>query len=262
MFRFLVRLFAVVGLLVVLLAVGAGIAAYQVLTAERPVPERIVLELDLDRGLVEDVPADPVAEILFGRETTMRDLVDTLDRARRDPRVRGLVARLGGDRFSLAQAQELRAAVERFRDSGRFAVAFADTFGELGPGNVSYYLASGFAEVWLQPVGMVGLTGLSAEVPFLRDTLDMVGLTPALDHREEYKSFSNTFTERDLTPAHREMMESMVEELTGQLVAGIAGGRSLPREAVTALIDRAPLLDREAVEAGLVDRLGYLDEVR
>jgi protease IV len=262
MFRFLVRLFAVVGLLVVLAAIGLGALYWRMAERGPAVPDRIVLDLDLDRELIEHVPADPLAEILFGRETSLRDVVDALDRARSDPRVAGVVARLGADRFDMAAAQELRQAVLRFRESGRFALAYADSFGEFGPANSAYYAATGFDEIWMQPVGIWGVTGIAAQVPFLNEALERFGLRPEMEQRREYKSFANTFTETGFTEAHRAMTESLVEDLTGQLVATIAEGRGLAPEQVAGLIDRAPLLDREALEARLLDRLGYRDEVR
>ncbi len=82
------------------------------------------------------------------------------------------MARIGQAPGGLAQIQELRDAVAAFRTSGKRAVAFAETFGEFGPGNGAYYLASAFGEVYLQPSGDVSLTGLLAEVPFVRGTLD------------------------------------------------------------------------------------------
>ena len=62
--------------------------------------------------------------------------------------------------------------MRRFRAAGKFAIAYADTFGELGSGNEGYYLATAFDRIELQPVGLVGLTGLGAEVPLARELLD------------------------------------------------------------------------------------------
>jgi protease-4 len=262
MYRFFVGLFAIIGLIVVLVAGSAGYLLYRSLGQEEALPEAIVLDLDLDRSLIEDVPADPILGPLLGRETSLRDIVDALDRGRRDPRVKGVIARFGGDQISYAQAQELRAAVERFRAAGRFAVAFSESFGELSPGDRSYYLASGFDEIWLQPVGMVGLTGVNAQVPFARGTLDELNLQPQLKQRKEYKSFMNSITEHGFTEPHREMMEALVGDLTEQLVAGVAAGRKLEPAAVHSLIDRGPFLDREAVDAGLIDHLGHYDAAR
>jgi protease-4 len=262
MYRFFVGLFAIIGLIVVLVAGSAGYLLYRSLGQEEALPETIVLDLDLDRSLIEDVPADPILGPLLGRETSLRDIVDALDRGRGDPRVKGVIARFGGDQISYAQAQELRAAVERFRAAGRFAVAFSESFGELSPGDRSYYLASGFDEIWLQPVGMVGLTGVNAQVPFARGTLDELNLQPQLKQRKEYKSFMNSITEHGFTEPHREMMEALVGDLTEQLVAGVAAGRKLEPAAVHSLIDRGPFLDREAVDAGLIDHLGHYDAAR
>ncbi|WP_207478275.1 signal peptide peptidase SppA [Arenibaculum pallidiluteum] len=258
MIRFIVRLFALIGLLVVLAIVGGGYWIYQRLEDRPDLPESIVLQLDLDKALAERAPDDPFG--LLRRETSLRDVVEALDRAARDPRVKGVAARIGGDQFGLAEAQELRAAVGRFRAAGRFAIAYSETFGEFGPGNVSYYLASAFDEIWLQPVGMVGLTGMVAQVPLARGALDKLAVVPELGKRAEYKTFANTFTETGLTPAHRQMMEELVGDLTGQLVSGIADGRRMGADALRVLLDRGPFLDREAVEARLVDRLGYPDE--
>src|ERR687891_328044 len=152
-------------------------------------------------------------------------------------------------------------AVCDLRDHGKFAVAWAETFGEFGNGSVAYLLATSFEEVWLQPSGDVGFTGVAVEVPFLRGALDKAGITPQLARRHEYKSAANTFTEREFTAAHREATERVVASVTEQLVAMVAANRNLDPDHVRGLMDGAPLFAREALEAGLVDRLGYRDDV-
>jgi protease-4 len=161
----------------------------------------------------------------------------------------------------LARAQELRDAVRAFRSHGKLTVAWAETFGELAGGSVPYYLATGFDEIWLQPSGDVCLTGVAMQVPFLRAALARAHITPQLAQRHEYKNVANVFTERGFTAPHREATERVVGSLTEQLVDGIAEGRTLDTGEVRALVDRAPLFASEALEAGLVDHLGYRDEV-
>ena len=106
---------------------------------------------------------------------------------RGDPRVAGILVRLAETEHGLAVAQELRDAVRRFRAGGKFAIAYADTFGELGSGNEGYYLATAFDEIELQPVGLVGLTGIAAQVPFARDLLASLGVRFEVLRRAEYK---------------------------------------------------------------------------
>ena len=136
------------------------------------VPARTVLEIDLERPLAEYVPRDPLASLLQSRRVLLRDVLEALERAKRDDRVVGLVARIGQAPLGLAQIQELRDAIADFRGGGKRAIAFGEAFGEFGPGNGAYYLATGFAEIYLQPSGDVGVTGILAEAPFLRGTLD------------------------------------------------------------------------------------------
>ena len=95
---------------------------------------------------------------------------------------------LGCGQIADAHLQEIRDAVMRFRESGKPAYAFAETFGEFGPGNGGYYLATAFDRIYLQPSGDVGLTGMIYESPFVRGLLDKLHVTPQLDQRMEYKN--------------------------------------------------------------------------
>ncbi len=225
------------------------------------VPARTLLEIDLQRPLAEYVPPDPLAGLLQSRRMLVRDVLDSLDRAKTDDRVVGLVARIGQSPMGLAQLQELRDAIADFRTSGKRTIAFGEAFGEFGPGNGAYYLATSFAEIYLQPSGDVGVTGLLAEAPFFRGTLDKLGIVPRFSARGEYKNAVNTFTEYRFTAPHREATERLITSQFDQIVRGIATARGLPEDGVRAIVDRAPLSAEEALEARLVDGLAYRDEV-
>ncbi|MGH7114600.1 MAG: signal peptide peptidase SppA, partial [Stellaceae bacterium] len=157
--------------------------------------------------------------------------------------------------------QQVRDAIAAFRAKGKFAIAFADSFGEFGGGTRPYYLASAFDRIWLQPMGSVGLTGLYSDAPFAKGTLDLLGIVAEFDHRGRYKTAANILSETQMTPPGREQVEDLLSSLGGQIVDGIAEGRRLSPQTVRALIDRGPLLAGEALQAKLVDHLGYRDEV-
>lgn len=224
-------------------------------------PSRILLEADFERPIEEYMPDQPITKAFGGDEPTTRDVIDALDRASKDDKVAGLVARLGAVPMGMAQIQEIRDAVLRFRASGKPAVAWAETFGEFGAGNGAYYLASAFDQIYLQPSGDVGLTGLMYESPFIKGLFAKLDVVPRMDHRYEYKNAMNFYTESKYTDPHREAMKKLMDSQFGQMVAGIAKGRKLSETQVRSVFDEGPYLGQQAVDAKLVDGLLYRDEV-
>lgn len=252
------RAFLTIGGLLVL-TIAAGLVAR--FLGAGGLPAHTILEVNLETEYPESIPDDPFSSVLGSGRITLHDLVNTIDRAASDDAVVGMTARIGAARLGLAQIQEIRDAVRRFRGKRKFAVAFSETFGEVGYGNSAYYLASAFEEIWLQPSGDVWLTGLVLESPFIRGTFDKLGIRPSFGQRHEYKNAMNFYTDTKFTAAHREATEKLKDSIFSQMVKGIAEGRRLSAEEVRALVDRAPYLGQEAVEAKLVDRLGYRDEL-
>jgi len=258
--RFVLGFFTLIGIMTMLAFVGIGVVVWRLAASGPSLPGTIVLSAELSSGLAEGAGQDPVSELVFGGETTLRDFLDALERAGSDPRVKGLYVRLGGDTLGLARCQEVRDAVRDFRAKGKFAIAYTESFGESGPGTRPYYLATAFDEIWLQPLGSLGLIGLHSQIPFLRGALDRLGILPSFNTREEYKTATNSLTETAMTPPQREEVEDLLRATSGQIVRGIASARNLSEAEVTALIDRGPLLAGEALTARLIDRIGYRDE--
>jgi len=221
----------------------------------------LILELDLSEGIAEEPPGDMVATVLTMRRPRLADVLDGLRRAGADDKVRALVVKIGGRRIGLARVQELRSAIAGFRRSGKATVAWAETYGEFGPGNAAYYLATAFGRVWVQPSGDVGLTGLSLEQWFLRGTLDKLGLEYEVGKRHEYKNAADRFTEQGFTGPAREALEQLASSLTGQITEAVAERLAIPTAKARELIDNGPYVAGEALELGLVDALGYRDEV-
>ncbi len=259
--KFVVGSLAVIGALALLaLFFVAGFGLLSQLAKPR-VPGKTILEANFESALVEHAPETPFGDLLEDPPATLRDVVEALERASDDDRVVALVARVGAAPIGLAQLQEIRDAVLRFRESGKPAVAYAETFGEFGPGNGAYYLASAFDEIYLQPSGDIGLTGFRYESMFLRGTLDKLGVKPRMDQRHEYKNAMNSLTEKRYTPAHRQAMQSLLDSRFSQMVRGLAEARGVEEAEIRQLIDRGPFLGQESVDAGLVTGLKYRDEV-
>ncbi len=255
--RFLFRLCAVIGFLVILAGLaGAGVFLWVKFSAPG-VASNTVLTLDLPGTLPDSPPQKGLAALLEGQQQSLGDVLNALERGRADPRVKGLMLRIGGGEFGLAQIQELRDAIRDFRAKGKPVFAYSDSYGEFESGTAAYYLASSCDEVWLQPLGLLSLVGLRAEEPFFRGSLDKLGVAPRFDKREDYKTAMNMLTETSMTPAQREETTSLLTSLRGQIAAGIAEGRNLDPATVGDLIDKGPYLAQEALDNHLVDHVGY-----
>ena len=220
------------------------------------VPGGCILEANLQSVPPETAGFDPVRLVTgAGRPLLLRDAVAAIHRAAGDDRVAGLIARVQLSAAPPAAVQELREAISAFA-AAKPSLAWAETF----PGTLSYYLASAFGEVWMQPSGTVGLIGFATNALFLRDALDKAGIEAQFVARGQYKSAANMFTKDRYTDAHREADTGLVESLRAQVWQGIAESRKLEPADLDALADRAPLLRDDAVSAGLVDRIGFRDE--
>lgn len=263
--RFFVGFFAVVG--IVAFVGFLGIVALTVTLVKHartapPLAQSIVLTADLTGGLGDKADADAMSRLLFGDSATLRDFVDAIDRAADDPRVKSLYVELGDDSLGLAKTQQVRDTIARFRAKGKFVVAFADTFGEGGPGTRPYYLATACNEIWLQPLGEVGLTGLRSETPFFKGLFDKLGIVADFEHREEFKTAMNSLTETQMTAPQREEIEGLLTSIWGQISGDIATARKIAPETLATLVDNAPLSATDAQKAGLIDWIGYRDQAQ
>jgi protease-4 len=220
----------------------------------------VVLEIDLDRGLLEDPPAGAMSAVRAWGSPRLQSVVDGLRAASGDSEVRGLIVRVGAHSPGFAVVQALRNAVADFAASGRPTVCFAESFGELSQSMAGYLLATACDTIFLQPSGAVAIGGVSASAVYLRDALDRLGVQPEMDRRHEFKSAADTFVSRDMTEPNREMLAQVVSSLADHSLGAVGAGRGLDPAAVARAVAESPVPAMRALEFGLVDRLGYADD--
>ena len=248
--------FALIGLAVIA-SFSLLVLMYISVSRGPSVPSSASLVLRPDGGLPELPPDDVVGQFFGGDSDSVRTLVESLERAKEDPRITSVLLRPGAlDLPYWAKVQELRDAVKDFRESGKPVIAFLE-FG----GDREYYLASAADRVYLLPSSPLDLTGVASYEIFLRGALDKLGVQPDFLRIGEYKTAPSQLTEKEMTPAHREMTESINRDTYDRLVKGIAESRELTESDVRALMDRGPLLASEAVAGKLVDGVAYEDEL-
>ena len=257
-----VVVFALIGVLFVLgiLAIGAAWRSLPGI-AVAPPPASMVLTFDLADGLSEAAADSPFSFAgLGGKSVTMLDAVRGIEAASKDSRVKVLLLHLGSGDLDIARAQELGDAVAEFRKSGKFVLAFAESFGEGGNPGSHYLLATAANEIWLQPSGDLELTGAAVQSPFFHSLFDKLGIVARMDRREEYKGALDSLLADSMTAPVRANMQALVDSWVDQMAAGIARNRHLDPKLARQLIDQGPYGAPAAKTAGLVDATRYWDE--
>ncbi len=249
-------IFTLLGVALFISIVGfAGL--YLLFGREPSVPDHATLVLRVGGDLAEVSPTDVVGYFRGVKAPTVRSIVDSLHKAKVDARVRAVLLKpTGFDSPFWGKVQEIREAVLDFRKSGKPIYAYLEYGGDR-----EYYLATAADKVFLMPSASLDLEGVATYELFLRGTLDKIGAYPDLHHIGDYKTYTNTFTEKGFTPAHREMDESMNRDLYEQIVRDVADGRRKSEAEVRRLIDEGPFLPEDALHAGLIDDVQYEDQV-
>lgn len=222
-------------------------------------PEQTGLRLDLDTVLYEARPTDFMTALTFGDSPTVADVVGGLERAAKDPKIKLLFARLTATNMSLAQVQEVRAAVKAFSAAGKKTVVYAPTLGETGGGLSAYYLASAFDEIWLQPTGGVGTAGIFLETPYLRKALEKIGIRPSFESRYEYKTGADAVSKEKMSAPERKNLTALMNGFIDQIASDVAASRNIPAERAKKILTSGPYNAREALKLKLVDRVEYVD---
>jgi len=220
----------------------------------------LLLEMDLTELPAEVDSDDPLARLRARGRPQLRSILRALHEAAADRHVVGLIAKVGGA-LPWATMQELRLGVRAFAASGKPTFAWAESFGEGSGDMAAYVLATGFDTIWLQPGGGLGLLGVGVETTFVRGALDRLGIEPQFEQRYEFKNAADRYMRTEYTEAHRIALDRLAESVFTEAVAAIAAGRAIEAVRVRELADTGPRTAPEALEAGLVDALGYRDEV-
>jgi protease-4 len=214
--------------------------------------------LDLSFAEIPEQPATSEFGSLFEqKQTSLRAVVESLDRGAADPRIKAVFLRVSSLSDSgFGKVQELRDAIGRFRKSGKPAYAHLEF-----AGNREYYLATACSRIYAVPTAILDVSGLAAEVTFFKGTLDKIGMQAQFEGVGKYKNAPNQFTETGFTGPHREQTEALLDSLFGQYVGAIAASRDKTEAQVRALVDDGPYDGARALAAGLVDGLVYEDEL-
>jgi protease-4 len=242
---------AVFGSLIVLFAIG------RIFANKAPtVADTSVLVLDLQGEIPEAAPVDFTFP---GRELTpptVRDLWTSLRQAAKDSHIKALVIQPQGLGAGWAKLQEVRREVANFKKSGKPVYAYLQS-----PGSREYYLASVADKIYVSPDDMLDIKGFLLEEMFFKNTLDKVGVQVEVDHIGKYKDAGDLFTKSGMSPETREVLNQVVDQIFNDFCTTVGQARHHSTDEMKALIDNGPFLASQAKANGLIDELGYEDQV-
>lgn len=245
-----ILVFFAIGLVLLLLVVASGSSA-------PTIAEDTVLQVHFAGGLPEHVAEDVSFASLQGQTpTTLLTLVKVIEEAADDERIVALELRFDGLGAGWAKAQELRWAIDEFRESGKPTFAYINNGGML-----DYYVASAADDIRVAPESVLDVKGLRAEVMFYKDFFDKIGLDMEMERIGRFKSGAEPYSRSSMTDEFRLVIDAMLDGYIDQFLTGVSERRGLTADQIRALLDEGPFLPNRAEEAGLVDGIAYPDEL-
>jgi protease IV len=221
-------------------------------------PKTVVLELRGAYPVTSPPNPLPIPIPLPGQTkvVTLDDLQDQLERLAQISSLKELVVLERGFEGGFATAFAVRGLFEKFRKSGKRITFYADEIG-----NLSLYLGSACDQIVTLSEGQVNAVGLAARVVFLGETLKKIGIELEVERRSEFKNAPERFTATGFSASYRQNITGLLEGLYDQWLEVVANGRKLSTDALRQAVDNAPLLSEQALEAGLIDKIAFEDEL-
>ena len=237
----------------------AGMMATEGMSA--PIKEKSILRLDLSGTLAERSESNPFAA-LMGEENkalSLEDALLALDKAAKNENIIGVYLEGGAMGANPGMAQELRQALVEFKESGKWVVAYGDSYGK-----TAYYLSSVADSVLLNPEGNVDFGGMASQIMFYKDVMEKVGVKMQVFKVGTYKSAVEPFICTEMSPANREQVTSYLFSIWTNMLKDVAESRNMEVGKLNSLADSLTMISEASValNGGLVDKLCYMDEVK
>jgi protease-4 len=212
--------------------------------------------LTVSGDMLEYQPTFSPAALFGRREITLTDALTCLDACAKDHRIIGVVIRINPSGAGAAKCEELADAIERFRESGKPAIAFSAILS-----GHQYLIASAADSIFMPPAGYLIVPGPAASALYLRGAFDKLGIRPNIHRIEKYKSAAEMYTETKRTPESREMAEWLLADLSAGFIEAAAAARGVGTDTVRTWLERALFSPRRALGRGLIDGIRYWDEI-
>src|SRR5690554_7016629 len=231
-----------ISIIAMVMFIGAAGSIFSSMSSEKFVLQNnSVLNLRLDGTIVERVAdPDPFTSMLRSQYPSaigLNDIVSAIRKAKSNDNIKGIYIDSRMLSASMATLAEIRSKLESFKKSGKFVVAYADTYTQGG-----YYLASVADKIAINPQGMLDLHGLSSTPIFYKDALDKLGIEMQIFKVGTYKSAVEPFTQNEMSEANREQVSSYLNDAWSFMRSNFAESRSLTEDQIDSVANKMPML--------------------
>lgn len=229
---------------------------------ETTVESNSILKLKLNYPLTDRAVNDPFAFFNMGdmdmsKKPGMDEIIQSIEKAATDHNIKGIYLAASDVQGGIAQIEEIRNALEKFKESGKFIVSYATGYGQGG-----YYLASVADEVYVHPEGMILFKGLAAELMFFKGTLEKLDVDMQVIRHGKFKAAVEPFMLDKMSEANREQNTALINSVWGNILAKISVSRNISIDDLNKTADMLSLDDPEmALKLNFVDGIKYPDEV-
>ncbi len=232
-------------------------------SSDKPVEvkDNSILYMKLSDKIVDRTVDNPFDFLPTGlpmvREMGLNDILDCIKKAKIDDNISGIYLDVISLAAGYGSTEEIRNALLDFKESGKFILAFSDTYTQK-----AYYLASVADSLYLNPSGDLLLLGLGTEIMFYKGALDKLGIEAQVIRRGEYKSFGEPFTNDHMSPENRTQTLQWIGSLWDHMLEGIAEQRGIDAETLNQYADQFTIRSADlALEHNMVDGLKFKDEI-
>ena len=221
-----------------------------------------VLKIDFSSDITDKSNKDPLDGIFpfqGGNSISLLSAVTAIEKAASDPAIKLIYLNTDRMRTSMAQTEELRNALTEFRKSGKPVIAYASNYNSQD----AYYLATAADKIYADPLGMIPLSGMSAQMLFFKRLFDKAGIEVQLVRHGKFKAAAEQYVNDRISPENKEQTQAYLESLWQSRAEAISSSREIDPEKLDEMIDGLQLCTTEdALHAGLIDSLMYDDQLK
>lgn len=266
-FKYISRLMAILGFMTFLFIAFMGWKIHDFISLVKqtePISDQSILSLEVGGVTMNEVNLHGglVDQFKGYNSQSLLEILDAINHATKDPRIKGLFLSIEGNHLTLSQAHELHEAIVKFKSAQKPVHSFGYSFCESTNGTTNYYLASVGDRITMQPAAMFNFNGLALQSFFLKGLFDDMHISVQADGREEYKGVIEAYTRKGFSDPVKSNLHNLLDHLMHYVHGEIAKNKKVSVEAIREAMETSPHNDQYSLEKGFVTDLAYKDEAK